>query len=84
VLARRHAVAVASARDPDLDALVTTPPRGEGDLYAMAVAVDVLDARRRAAKLVERAGAEVVEAAPGALAAACVGAYLRAKARARL
>ena len=84
VLARRHAVAVASVRDPDLDALVGTPPRGEGDLYAMAVAVDVLDARRRAAKLVERAGAEVVEAGPGALAAACVRAYLRAKARARL
>ena len=84
VLARRHAVAVASVRDPDLDALVGTPPRGEGDLYAMAVAVDVLDARRRAAKLVERAGAEVVEAAPGALAVACVRAYLRAKARARL
>jgi uncharacterized protein (DUF58 family) len=84
VLARRHAVAVASVRDPDLDALVTTAPAGEGDLYAMAVAVDVLDARRRAAKLVERAGAEVVEAGPGALAAACVRAYLRAKARARL
>jgi uncharacterized protein (DUF58 family) len=84
VLARRHAVAVASVRDPDLDALVTTAPGGEGGLYAMAVAVDVLDARRRAAKLVERAGAEVVEAGPGALAAACVRAYLRAKARARL
>jgi uncharacterized protein (DUF58 family) len=84
VLARRHAVAVASVRDPDLDALVTTAPGGDGDLYAMAVAVDVLDARRRAAKLVERAGAEVVEAGPGALAAACVRAYLRAKARARL
>jgi uncharacterized protein (DUF58 family) len=84
VLARRHAVAVASVRDPDLDALVTTPPRGEGDLYAMAVAVDVLDARQRAIKLVERAGAQVVEAGPAALAAACVRAYLSAKARARL
>jgi len=84
VLARRHAVAVAGVTDPDLDRLVSTPPRGDADLYRMAVAVDVLDARRRAAKLVARAGAEVVDAAPDGLAAACVDAYLRAKARARL
>jgi uncharacterized protein (DUF58 family) len=62
---------------------VTTPPRTEADVFAAAVAVDVLAARRRAAALVRRAGAQVVEAAPGALPAACVDAYLRAKVRLR-
>jgi uncharacterized protein (DUF58 family) len=83
VLARRHAVTVASASDPDLGAGVGTPPETEADVLAAAVAVDVLDARRRAAALVRRAGAQVVEAPPGALPAACVDAYLRAKARLR-
>jgi uncharacterized protein (DUF58 family) len=83
VLARRHAITVASATDLDLAAVVATPPRRDGDVLAAAVAVDVLDARRRAAALVRRAGAQVVEASPGALPAACVDAYLRAKARLR-
>lgn len=84
VLARRHAVLVASAIDPDLDALQAAEPRGLDDVYAASVAVEVLSARARAARSVRSAGADVLEAAPGALAAACVSAYLRAKARARL
>jgi uncharacterized protein (DUF58 family) len=83
VLARRHAVTVASASDPDLSARVGTPPQREADVLVAAVAVDVLEARRRAAALVRRAGAQVVEGPPGALPAACVDAYLRAKARLR-
>lgn len=84
VLARRHAVVVAGAVDPDLDALLTTAPATVFDAYAASAAVDVLEARRRAAARIEATGASVVEAAPGALAAACVSAYLRLKARARL
>jgi uncharacterized protein (DUF58 family) len=79
VLTRRHAVVVASARDPDVDALAAGP-----DAPAAAAALDLLAARRRAAALVRGAGAEVAEAAPGALGAACVHAYLRAKSRRRL
>jgi uncharacterized protein (DUF58 family) len=79
VLARRHAVLVASARDADLEAIA------EGDdAAARAAAVDVLAARRRALALVRGAGAQVVEAPAGRLGAACVAAYLRAKARRRL
>jgi uncharacterized protein (DUF58 family) len=44
----------------------------------------VLDARARVAAQLRRAGADVVEARPDLLPSACVGAYLRAKARARL
>ncbi|MGI8683621.1 MAG: DUF58 domain-containing protein [Acidimicrobiales bacterium] len=84
VLARRHAVVVASTTDPDLAALVRTPPGTPLDAYAASVAVEVLDARARVVHQLTRAGAEVVEAPPGQLAAACVSAYLRLKNRAKL
>jgi uncharacterized protein (DUF58 family) len=84
VLARRHAVAVASARDPELDALAMKEPQAVADVFATTVALDVLDARAQAAAAIRRAGAEVIEASPERLSAACVSAYVRAKARARL
>ena len=84
VLARRHVVLVASVRDPDLDRQLATAPATPRDVYGQAVALDVLDARARVAHGLERAGASVLEAPAGALPAACVRAYLRAKARARL
>jgi uncharacterized protein (DUF58 family) len=84
VLARRHAVVVAGASDPDLRSMLTTPPRATHDVYAAAVALDVLDARERVARRLEGVGARVLEAPPDGLAAACVAAYLKAKARARL
>jgi uncharacterized protein (DUF58 family) len=84
LLARRHAVAVASATDTDLDAIVRREPRAPADVYAAAVALEVLRARARAAAQLRRAGADVLEAPPDRLGAACVATYLRAKARARL
>jgi uncharacterized protein (DUF58 family) len=84
VLARRHAVVVASVRDPDLDAAVSRPPAAPHDVYAAAVSIDVLDARRRVATRLRHAGADVIEAPPSVLGEACVRAYLRLKARARL
>jgi uncharacterized protein (DUF58 family) len=84
VLARRHHVVVASVSDPDLDRAVRTPPTGVREVLAASVVVEALDARARVAAQLRRAGAEVLEAPPGGLAAACVGAYLRAKARSRL
>jgi uncharacterized protein (DUF58 family) len=77
-------VLVASPTDPDLWALLTRPPLDARDPYRAAVAVDVLDARRRVAARLEAAGAHVIEASPGRLPAACVEAYLKLKARARL
>jgi uncharacterized protein (DUF58 family) len=84
VLSRRHVVIVASVRDPDLDAQLTTTPATPRDVYGQAVALDVLAARGRVAHGLQRAGASVLEAPAGALPAACVRAYLRAKGRARL
>ncbi|HTN23494.1 MAG TPA: DUF58 domain-containing protein [Solirubrobacteraceae bacterium] len=84
VLARRHEVVVAGVIDPDLDALLRARPERELDVYRAAAALDVLAARERAAAKVRGGGARVLETAPPELARACVGAYLSAKARARL
>jgi uncharacterized protein (DUF58 family) len=53
-------------------------------VYAASVALDVLAARARVTAQLRHTGADVLEAPPERLAAACVGAYLRAKARARV
>jgi uncharacterized protein (DUF58 family) len=79
VLTRRHAVLIASARDPEIEALAA----GD-DVLLAAAATDLLAARSRAAAAVCGAGAGVIEAAPGELNAACVRAYLYAKSRRRL
>lgn len=84
IVARRHAVVVASVRDPDLDRVVSESPSSPRDVYAAAVAIDVLQERQRVAALLRHVGAEVVEAAPASLGPACVRAYLRLKSRARL
>ena len=84
VLARRHAVVVASVRDPDVESAVRTPPRDRGDVYRAAVALELIEGRTRVVAELRRVGAEVVEAAPEHLAAACVRAYLRLKSRARI
>ncbi len=84
VLARRHAVVVASVRDPDLDAPLSTPPSAPRDVYAAAVALDVLDGRARVITRLRHLGATVIEAPPAHLGEACVRAYLQLKSRARL
>jgi uncharacterized protein (DUF58 family) len=83
-LARRHVVAVASAVDPDLDEILFAPPRDRIDVYRTAVALDVGRARQRVVAELRRRGVDVVDAPPDGLASACVRAYLRAKARARV
>jgi uncharacterized protein (DUF58 family) len=84
VLARRHAVTVATASDPDLAEIVAREPERPLDVYRASVALEVVAARRRVETLLRHAGAEVVDAPGPALPAACVRGYLRAKARARL
>lgn len=83
-LARRHSVAVASAIDLDIEALLERPPRDRTDVYRTAVALDVSRARAGVAAALRRRGVDVVEAPAPQLGAACVRAYLRSKARARL
>ena len=84
VLARRHAVVVASPADPALRALAAAPPERPEDVARAVAAAEVEEARAAAAARVRAAGAGVVDAPAGALARACVAAYLRAKSRALL
>jgi uncharacterized protein (DUF58 family) len=84
VLARRHAVVIASVTDPDLQCAMTRAPTSVRAVYAAAIALDVLDARTRVATRLRGCGAIVLEATPDRLGEACVSAYLRLKARARL
>ncbi|MGI8480007.1 MAG: DUF58 domain-containing protein [Gaiellaceae bacterium] len=84
ILARRHHVVVAGTADPDLDRLMSAEPVSALAVYRTVVATEVLAARERAAVALRAAGATVVEASPDRLGHACVQAYLRAKARARL
>src|SRR5262249_24791477 len=84
-LARRHAVVVAAPTDPRLEALAEPAPAGDHLAVARTVvAGDVLAARARAAARIRAGGATFLEAPSERLPAACVAAYLRAKARARL
>ena len=83
VLARRHAVCVASVRDDALDDILRRRPTELRDAYAMTVALEMRRARALAARRVSAAGATVVEARPDRFAGACVSAYARAKARGR-
>lgn len=84
VLARRHAVVVASVTDPDLDAYRRSVPQDATSVYLAAAAMDLLANRALVVRQLERAGATVVEARPDAFGEACVRAYLREKRRSRL
>jgi uncharacterized protein (DUF58 family) len=84
VLVRRHAVVVASVTDPDLHHAMVREPEIPSDVYGTAVALDVLSARTRVAARLRRSGAVVLEAPSARLGEACIAAYLRLKARARL
>ncbi len=74
LLARRHALAVASATDVDLEGLLTAEPERVEEVYRAAAAAEVLAARARVVARLRRAGALVIEAPAGALPAACVSA----------
>ena len=84
VLGRHHAVVIASVIDDGLHGQVTTPAETVADVYRTAAALTVLEDRARVVTLLRHAGAEVVEAPLSSLSTRCVGAYLRARSRARL
>ncbi len=82
VLARRHAVLIASVADPTLDQAIRKIPERSYDAYRAAVALDVLAERKRVTSLLRRKGVIVVEALPCSFSAACVAGYLDLKRRA--
>ena len=78
MLARRHAVLIASVADEQLERLAAG-----ADEPRRIVARDVLATRAAAAARLGRTGATVIEAPPRQLAERCLDAYLRAKTRAQ-
>jgi uncharacterized protein (DUF58 family) len=84
VLARRHAVLVASCRDPDLQQIAAAEVEKARDAYAAVVALGLIDAQAVLATRLRRAGAETLTAEPDALSEGCVRGYLQMKAKARL
>ncbi len=81
LLTREHAVVVAAVRDPALLELRDRAPEHVEDAYAAAAASEVLDGRERVATRLRAAGARVVDAPPGELAARLCDTYLDVKAR---
>ncbi|MDU0349766.1 DUF58 domain-containing protein [Actinomyces sp. MRS3W] len=82
-LARQHTVVVASATDPGLERLRSQHDDAENVYIAAAAERDLVELDAISARL-RRAGVEVVEAAPGALAPALADTYLALKAAGRL
>jgi uncharacterized protein (DUF58 family) len=84
VLARRHAVLIAGVVDDDLVELVTREPDDVRDVTRAEIAADLLAERDRVRTDLTQAGAVVLDVEASTLPSACVGAYLRLKASARL
>ena len=84
ILARRHAVVVATVEDDDLLGEIATPAADLPSAYRTVAALLVLEERLLVTRQLRGAGVEVVEAPLAALSARSVGAYLRARNRARL
>lgn len=84
VLARRHAVVVATVADADLQEAIARAGEGRRRALEASVAADLLAERSAVVARLVAAGAVVAEAPAAELPSACVGAYLRLKARARL
>jgi uncharacterized protein (DUF58 family) len=84
VLARRHAVMVATCADPDLAEALARRPATTRDVLRATVAVEMVGAAARVVAQLRALGVTVVEAAPERLGPAAVRAYLVLKSRARL
>ena len=84
VLLARHLLVVASVRDPEVESLATAVPWTSEDAYDRASAAGSVTWRDRAAARIRGLGATVIDAQPGALAAAVADEYLEVKSRGRL
>jgi uncharacterized protein (DUF58 family) len=83
LLGRHHAVTVAGVSDPAVWHALSTPARTVGEAFRTAVAADIDGSRRLVAARLVGYGATVIDAPARRLPRRCVGAYLRAKQRAR-
>ncbi len=83
VLATRNQVLVAAVADPALDAMASARADA-AQVYSAAAAEQARSGRRRISALLQRGGAEVIDAPPDRLPSALADAYLTLKAAGRL
>jgi len=79
LLCARHLVMLASLREPALDATLARPVTGLDSALTYAAAVDYREARNRAFRRVQSAGAQILDVAPTALPVALVNRYQEIK-----
>jgi uncharacterized protein (DUF58 family) len=84
LLLSEHVVIIGSVSDPDVRRWATESPDNSADTYRMAAAAAALRRRDRAAALIRRMGAHVVDAPPDELAPRLVDSYFAIKAAGRL
>ncbi|MFT7474980.1 MAG: hypothetical protein ACI81L_001912 [Verrucomicrobiales bacterium] len=84
LLTRSHVVVIASVRDPQVDAWARTTPDDAEQAHRHAAARAALAERQRTMAELRRAGAAVIDAVPGKLAARLMDHYLDVKATGRL
>lgn len=83
-LTRKHLVMVVAMADPAVVKSSTCEPESAEDAFQTAVARQVVQARKRAAAQLARAGAIVLDVPPSMFTPAVVNQYLRIKGTARL
>lgn len=84
LLTRSHVVVIAAVQDPEVQRWARSVPESGEDVHRHAAATVNLAERRRAISELRRAGATVVDAPPGKLAARLMDHYLDVKATGRL
>lgn len=84
LLTRSHVVVIAAVQDPEVERWAKTVPETGEDTHRHAAATVSLAERRRAIAELRRAGATVIDAPPGKLAARLMDHYLDVKASGRL
>ncbi len=84
LLTRSHVVVIAAVQDPEIERWAKTVPENAEDAHRHAAATASLAERRRAIAELRRAGATIVDAPPGKLAARLMDHYLDVKSTGRL
>ncbi|WP_208977940.1 DUF58 domain-containing protein [Labrenzia sp. 011] len=81
ILARRHLLIFVTIRDPELEALVETPPEDLNGAATLVAANQSIHERRLVLERLTRMGVTIVDAKPEAVTARLISTYLEIKAR---
>lgn len=81
VLSKKHLVIFVAIRDPEMEALVDTPPENMDDVAALVAASQMISERRLVFERLSRLGVTVLDVRPGEVTARLVTTYLDIKSR---